>query len=177
MWKVIQKEQIKGVPVGGKIRVNRVETTITQHYSSVDYGFDTEHFFPYHYENGNFIKVYTYPHQAWDDLRNTVEVWQDTLEEGIKALEEKHNVNIVYTSAPKDGFVPMGSRVKVGGEEYILALVGFKHLVLVNLNTGNRRDDAPLEWAWGCDVGAESNCGTMLSTLQKEFGTKGITIL
>lgn len=69
MWKRIDKEQIKQVNIGDKIRVNGVETTLARHYSDCDFGFDTEDVIPY--GNGYFD---TFGSNRWN---NVVEVWAD----------------------------------------------------------------------------------------------------
>ena len=43
MWKKVYKDQIKSVPVGSKIHVCGVTTTLTRHYEEGDSGFDMEH--------------------------------------------------------------------------------------------------------------------------------------
>jgi hypothetical protein len=58
-WKRITKEEIKQVPVGGKVRINGVETVLTYHYGGVmDYGF--------HYRCNEDCDIFA--HDDWDRI-------------------------------------------------------------------------------------------------------------
>lgn len=96
MWKKVSKDQIKSVPVGSKIHVCGVTTTLTGHYGEEDYGFDME-------DKVSTVPLVTDSIFADTDWNTTpfIEVWEETdneeclsLEDAIKAFEEEHNITI-----------------------------------------------------------------------------------
>lgn len=86
MWKQISKEEIKNVQIGTRVRVNGIETTLTDHYSERDYGFDVE------YQPGlDYLTACIFHHGLWDQ-NNIVEVFEEKgyrLADGTRSTDYK----------------------------------------------------------------------------------------